>query len=263
MRHLLAAVAALTLVTPALAGAPYALPELAAPERVEPSAEMLADVAAFVAALKSGDGAGIARGIAPEVTVVDGALELAIPRRKEVVGPHDSIEQMLEELAYNTGGDLPLSEDKAESSRIAIDAERQYILDFVDDAPEWGRDPMFKDAICTYAYRSYDQKGLQTLADALGVQSSGFFYVDAPSDLHAATDATSPVVATLAPDRLYALDYDTDAPGRWIAVHLPEGGSAFVNFETVSLEKPWAAGVCFSQAEDGHWQMSGQASTSL
>ena len=48
-----------------------------------------------------------------------------------------------------------------------------------------------------------------------------------------------------------------------MAIHLPEGGSGFVNFDDVNLEKPYAAGICFSQDGAGNWLMSGQVSTSL
>jgi hypothetical protein len=77
-----------------------------------------------------------------------------------------------------------------------------------------------------------------------------------------AADAKAEVAATLQPDLLYVLDYDTDAPKRWMAVHLPEGGSGFVNFDKVDLQKPYAAGICFAKTKAG-WQMIGQASTSL
>jgi hypothetical protein len=260
--HRLVLLAALLFATPALAGQPYTPLKVADGKTVTPPAELIADAKALYANLTSGNGDGIAEGFADKVTTLDGSIELEIPRNTDVVGPFKTIEEMLEALGYSTGGILPGQEDGTIVAKTAINAERQYVVDALTDGV-WGSDPLVKGGICTYAYRSYDTKALKRLAAKMDVQSSSFFFVDAPLELRAAPDAGAAVVATLQPGLLYALDYDTDAPGRWLAVHLPEGGVAFANTDTAVFDKPYVAGVCFGERKDGKWVIIAQASTSL
>ena len=131
------------------------------------------------------------------------------------------------------------------------------------EAMYWGTAPLVKNGVCTSAYRSFDLKAIATLGKLIDVETSSFFYVDAATPLYAGMDDKGPVAMTLEPDRLYGLDYDTSAPGRWIAVHMPQGGSGFINFDKVELQKPYAAGICFTEGKDGQWLMSAQVSTSL
>lgn len=250
------------LCVPAFAGEPYEPIKLKPAQTVTPPPELIAMATQFLEAVKQGNGDAIGAGIADRITTVDGALELAIPRHKDVIGPFKTTEEKLSALGFNTGGDLPVTTESSDPGPYAIGAAREYIVAALTDGQAWGTDPMFKGAICSYAYRSFDLKATKKLADKLGTQSSSLFYVDAPAPVLKAADAKAEVVTTLQPDLLYVLDYDTDAPGRWIAVHLPEGGSGFVNFDKLDLKKPYAAGICFAKTKAG-WQMIGQASTSL
>lgn len=263
MRHLAIATLFLAATGPAVAIEPYAPLPLRPAELVTPPDDLIADVSAFLAAIKSGDGEGIRAGMAKAVSAVDGGLELKVRRNREVVGPHDSVEDMLSELANWIGGDVAEATDGDELRRARIEAERQYIVSALSDDQQWGRDPMMKDAICTYAYRSYDRAAITALSEATGVSSSSFVYVDKPVELMAKPEKGSGVVGTMQTDLLYAMDYDSPSPGRWIGIYLPDGSSGFVNFDEVELNKPYAAGVCFAQNEQGRWVMVAQASTSL
>jgi hypothetical protein len=262
MRLVLSLVLA-ALALPVHAGEPYTPVPLRPAEVVTPPAELIEAATRLLAAVESGDGAAIAAGIAPTVTAVDGALELTIPRRREIIGPTDTIESLLVELARYIGGDYERPANGVGPEPYAVRAERQYIVAALTDGRPWGTDPMLEGAICTYGYRSFDPAAVQALAEKLGVSGSSFTYVEAVHPLLAEPDAGAATIGMLQPDRLYALDYDTRAPGRWMAIHMPEGGSGFVNFDEVNLEKPYAAGICFSQDEAGKWVMSGQVATSL
>ncbi len=262
MRLVLVSFAFVAMALPALAGGAYAPVKLKPAETVAPPVELIDAAKALLAAVQQGDGDAIFAGIAPKVTAVDGALNLDIKRRKEVFGPFKTVESALVQLASYIGGDYERPEG-VDSTPFAIKAEREYIVGALTDGRPWGTDPMFKGAICSYAYRSFDQAAVKALAKQLDIETSSLFYVEAPVTLLAAPDAKAQAVATLQPDLLYGQDYDTDAPGRWMAVHLPEGGSGFLNFDKVDMEKPYAAGICFSKGKDGKWLMSGQASTSL
>lgn len=261
----LCAVSLATLVAlclPALAGEPYDPIKLKPAETVTAPPELIAMASQFLEAVKQGNGDAIGASIADRITTVNGALELAIPRKKEVIGPFTTTEDKLSALGYNTGGELPISGDGSDPGAYAIGAAREYIVQALTDGQPWGTDPMFRDATCTYAYRSFDQKAVKKLADRFKVQSSGLFYVDAAHPALKEARDGSEVAATLQPDLLYLLDYDTDAPRHWMAVHLPDGGTGFVNLDKAKLEKPYAGGICFARTKTG-WQMVGQASTSL
>jgi hypothetical protein len=247
---------------PAFAGESYEPIKLKPAQTVTPPPELIAMATEFLEAVKKGNGDAIGAGIAERITTVDGALELAIPRNKEVIGPFKTTEEKLSALGYNTGGDLPVTADGSTPGAFAIGAAREYIVGALTDGQPWGTDPMFKGATCTYAYRSFDQKAVKKLADRFKVQSSGLFYVNAAQPALKAAKDGSEVAGTLQPDLLYLLDYDTDTPINWMAVHLPDGGTGFVNTNKVALEKPYAGGICFAQTKAG-WQMVGQASTSL
>jgi len=248
---------------PAAAGEPYMPVPLAPAAVVTPPPELVQAATAFLAAVQRGDGDGIAAGLAPRLTLVDGALELGMVRRTEEIGPFAGVDQALAALADNIGGIYEQPFDGTDVTPYAAKAEREFIVAALTDGQSWGRDPLLGDAICSYAYRSFDPAAVTAVGQKLDTQTSSFFYVDAPAGVLARPEAGAPVVATLAPDLLYGLDYDTDAPRAWIAVHLPDGGSGFVNFDTLELNKPYASGICFSQNADGLWVMSAQTATNL
>ncbi len=263
MRNVIAAALLLASAGPVLAIDPYTPLPLKPAELMTPPEDFIADVSAFLAAIRNGDGDAIQRGMASKITAIDGALDLHVPRHKEVIGPHTEVENMLSELASFIGGIVEEPADGGDPRPLRIQAEREYIAAALSDDQSWGRDPMVKDAICSYAYRSFDIKAIKKLSDTTGVASSSFVYVNAPTEVKSTPSNTAPAAGTLETDRLYALDYDTDAPSHWIAVYLPDGSSGFVDFDKVDLEKPYAAGVCFSKGSDGRWVMVAQTSTSL
>ncbi|SFZ85427.1 hypothetical protein SAMN02983003_2592 [Devosia enhydra] len=245
------------------AGEPYSPIPLQPAQAIEPPADLLRDAAAFLDAVQKDDRAAIAAGLSADLTLVDGALELGIPRRTETIGPFETVEQALVALADNIGGIYERPFDGSDITPFAIKAEREFIALSLTETVPWGRDPLLADAFCTYGYRSFDTKAVSELGERLDTQTSSFFYLDAPTDILARPEPGAPVVATLAPDLLYGLDYDTDAPSHWIAVHLPDGGSGFIDFDRVELNKPYATGICFSRSSEGRWVMSAQTATNL
>ncbi len=246
-----------------MAGEAYAPIKLEAAKTIEPPADLIADATAFLANVQKGDGDAIGLGLASKVTTIDGSIEMAIPRHKEVVGPYKTTEDMLAALSGTIGGDVPVLADGSDDPRLHIGAEREFIVQSLTDKQPWGADPMVKGAICTYAYRSFDAKALKKLADQLGIQSSGFVFVTEPYELKKTPADNAPAAGTLTPDLLYALDYKTDAPRNWIAVHLPEGGSAFARMSVARFDKPYASGLCFNKNKAGKWVVVAQVDTSL
>lgn len=256
-------IALAVLAAPAFAGEPYTPVPLASAETLTPPADLIADATALLKAAQLGDLNGLAAGLAPTVTVLDGAIELAVPRHREKLGPYGTTEELLAQLSNFIGGDLPLASDGSDETRVRLEGERQFIVESLTDGRPWGTDPELEGAVCTYAYRTYDREALKALSEALETMSSSFVYVDSPYQLLASPERGAATVATLEPDRLYALDYETDAPIGWMAVHMPQGGSGFAEFELAQLDKPYVSGLCFRKNEAGRWVVVAQASTSL
>ncbi|WP_417310253.1 hypothetical protein [Devosia sp.] len=245
----------------ASAGELYEPIALAPAVEVQAPPGLEAAAADLITAVEKDDVPAIAALIADTVLTVDGGLELGLPRFTETIGPFESAEDKLTELAWRTGGGVQMASSPDDKTPYAIYAERDFIKYALTDGRVWGSDPMVPDAICTYGYRSFDVDGVAALAEHMGIYSSSFFYVDAPTPLHAEAEAGSETIFTLEPDRLYALDYETDALGYWIAVHLPEGGVGFLDYDVIDMQKPFAVGICFDETDAG-WQMVAQVSTS-
>lgn len=251
---------------PALAIEPYTPVAVKPGNVVTPDEGLIADARAFLEALKSGNGDAIDAAIADKVTTVDGGLDLTFPRNKQVIGPFETIEDMLAALGLNSAEGLPVAMEPASADadkKIAINAGRQYIVDALTDGKSWGTDPMVKGAVCSSAYRSFDAKALKALVKKTGVSGSSWSYLDQAYDLRKAPDRNAEVAGTLEPNVLYPFDYDTDAPRGWQAVYLPDGTSGFAEFDVALFQKPFGGGVCFAKGKDGHWQMVAQVSTSL
>jgi hypothetical protein len=248
---------------PTISGEPYPPLPLAPASAVTPPPELVRAATAFLDAVRRGDREAIAAGLAPRLTLVDGALELGLPRRTERIGPFETVEQALVALSDNIGGIYERPFDGSDVTPHATKAEREFIVGALTDGQPWGRDPLLDDAICTYAYRSFDTAAVTALGEKLDTRTSSFFFVETATPVLARAEAGAEVIATLEPDRLYGLDYKTDAPSYWIAVHLPAGGSGFLSFENTELGKPYASGICFSPDADGRWMMSAQTATNL
>ena len=114
--------------------------------------------------------------------------------------------------------------------------------------------------MCTYGYHQFEPAEVKRVAQGLGVDAASFVMVEEGATVHDRPGGRA--TGTLTAGRLYAMDYDTDAPSEWMAIHRPEGGIGFIAVGEEGLAKPYAAGVCFSKS-GGRWRLVGQASTGL
>lgn len=263
LRPLLLSFAVFALAFPASAIEPYSPLPLQPPTFVTPPADLLAAAASLLKAVRASDIEAVAPFLAPRIRVVDGALDLHVRRFTEILGPHETASAMLSDLANYIGGDVEPPPPGGDPLPNRLRSELQYIEVSIEDTVPWGTDPMVEGGICTYAYRTFDVPAIKALSDATGVASSSFVYVDKPYALHAEPNAASGPKGTMETGLLYALDYDSPSPGRWIGVYLPDGSTGFANFDAVDLEKPYAAGTCFAKNDAGQWQIVAQISTSL
>lgn len=258
--HIRAAMVALAMLAgPALAGEPYTAPALQPARTLEPPADLRADATALLQAVQTENLDAIGRWIAPQVTIVSAGLDMGLPRHVETAGPWPNGRAALAALGQDTGGDWDLPPD-ADIGEFLSAMELDFIEGSLTDGQPWGTDPLLEGTICTYGFHDFSPAEVQKVADQLGIASSSFVMVD---DGAAVRDKPGgKQIGTLSAGRLYAMDYDTDSPADWMALHLPQGGVGFIAVGEEGLSKPYASGLCFRKGKPG-WQVVGQASTGL
>ncbi len=247
------------LAGPAIAGVAYAPPAVRPAETLEPPADLRADAIALLAAVRAGDLDVVGGFIAPRVTVVSGAIDMSYARHVEVVNASPGGRSAVAGLGPHTGGDWDLPPDVDVTAFLA-DMELDYIEGALTDGQAWGLDPKLPGTICTYGYRDFDPAEVKQAATTLGVDGASFVLVGDATPVLDKPKGRS--IGTLSAGRLYAMDYDTDTPTDWVALHLPEGGIGFIAVGEDGLQKPYAVGICFKKSA-GTWKIVGQASTGL
>jgi hypothetical protein len=259
LRLALVAAVLAALVCPAAAGPAYSPPAVRAAETLEPPADLRADAIALLRAVRAGDLDAVGSYIAPKVTTVSGAIDMTYARNVQVIDSAPGGRSAVAGLGPHTGGDWDLPPD-VDVGEFLADMELDYIEGALTDGQPWGLDPLLPGTICTYGYRDFDPAEVKRAATALGVDGASFVLVD--EGTRALDRPGGRELATLSADRLYAMDYDTETPTDWLALHLPEGDIGVVKVGDDGLQKPYAAGICFKKS-GGTWKIVGQASTGL
>lgn len=247
------------LVGPALAGGAYTPPKVRPAETLEPPADLRADAIALLQAVRKGDVDAVGGFIAGKVTVVSGAIDMSYPRNVKVIDSGPGGRSAVAGLGQHTGGDWDIPPD-ADVTAFLTDMELDYIEGALTDGQPWGTDPKLPGTVCTYGYHDFSPAEVKAVAATLGVDGSSFVMVDEETPV--LDKPKGKPIGTLSANALYGLDYDSDAPTDWMALHLPEGGIGYVAVGEDGFEKPYAAGLCFKKS-GGKWKIVGQASTGL
>lgn len=259
LRSAIVAVVLAVLVAPAMAGEPYTPPKLTPAETLEPPADLRQDAITLLQAVRAGDLDAVGGFIAPKVTVVFGAIDMSYPRGAKTVETAPGGRSAVAALGTHTGGDWDLPPD-VDIGEFLSDMELDYIEGALTDGQPWGLDPKLPGTICTYGYHDFRSADVKKAATTLGIDGGGFVMVDEGTPV--LDKPKGKPIASLSANLLYALDYDTDTPTDWMALHLPEGGIGFVAVDEDGFDKPYAAGICFKKS-GGKWKIVGQASTGL
>jgi len=272
MLRVAAGLAVLLIAAPAWAGEPYQPPKVTPAGRVQPPADLLADVATLRQAVAAADVGAVAPFIAPTVTILNGAIDLHVPRRADPLGPFLDARAALIELGQNTGGDWDASDDADLNGVLVAHALEFWGWSLAEDDLDWGLDPMAPDAICTYEAQVFDPAEVARVAEQLGINSSAFFMVDEKGPRGVSpTPGAAGLIDFLKPGWLYALDYedksyllyDAESYGDEMAMHLPKGGTGFITFPDEGMLRPYMTGLCFEKGAAGRWQVTVQTNTSL
>lgn len=264
MRSLVPAlcVAFVLIAGPALAGPAYTPPKVSPAKLVEAPEDLRAHATELLKAVTAKDVAAMERWLAPRITTISGAIDLAYPRVKTLEKARENIAGQVAQLGQNTGGDWDIPPD-VDIGVFLTDMELTFISQSLTDGQAWGTDPMLKGAICTYAVGSYDPAEVKRVAKKLGIEGSSFVAVRKETEVLDAAKAGAKSIGQLQPGALYGMDYDTDTPTGWMAVHLPGGGIGFTASLGDDFDKPYASGLCFKQQKSGDWQVVAQAATGL
>lgn len=230
--------------------------------RVEPPADLLADLTTLRGAVAAGNAQEVAPFLAPTVTILNGAIDLHVPRRAEPLGPSKDARAALIELGQNTGGDWDPSSGPDLDTVLVAHALEFWRWSLEDEALDWGLDPMAPGAICTYEAQVFDPGEVARVAEQMGVASASFVMVQADEPAFKLPGVRASV-DTFKPGNLYVLDYDTDTPSGGMAVHMPAGGEGFLFFGENGMLRPYMTGLCFEKGVAGRWQVTVQTNTSL
>jgi len=247
------------LAGPAAAGEAYVAPKLQAAQTLEPPADLRADAIALLKAVQAGDIDAVGGFIAPKVTVVSGAIDMGLPRRSETMDAAAGGRSAVAGLGNHTGGDWDIPPG-ADITKFLADMELDFIEGALTDGQPWGTDPMLPGTVCTYGVEQFDPAAIKRVAERLGVDGAGFVML--ADDTPVLDKPKGKPVGTLGGNALYAMDYDTDTDGDWVALHLPQGGIGFLAVGEDGLQTPYADGLCFKKT-GGKWKVVGQSSTGL
>ena len=248
-------------ITSAMGGERYEAPTVIGAGRIEPPADLLADIAVLRTAAAARDIDAVAPFVGETVTILNGAIDMHIKRRADALGPFKDTRAALIELGQNTGGDWDAPEG-ADIGDVLVEQALQFWGWMLEDGIQWGLDPMAPGAVCTYEAQVFDPDAVARIGEQLGVASSSFVMVDTRT-MVLKLPGLRAYIGALEPGKLYALDYDTEVPDDGIAVHLPAGGEGLLTFPETGMLKPYMTGLCFAKGAAGHWQVVAQTNTTL
>lgn len=244
----------------ALAGPAYTPPKVSVAKTLEAPEDLRAAATELLQAVGAKDIDGVGRRLAPKLTLVTGAIDLASPRVKSQEGPWKDVAAQVVGLGSRTGGDGDVPQG-ADLGKFLTGLELAFIAQSLTDGQPWGIDPMVKGATCTYGVGSYDPAAVGRTAKKLGIEASSFAAVRQEIEVADAVDGKP--VGRLVPGLLYGFDYAVDLPIGWSAVHLPGGGTGFIAAAGDDLDRPYASGLCFAKQKSGEWLVVAQTSTGL
>jgi len=210
-----------------------------------PPADLTEAARRLHAAATAGDEAAVFALLAARVSLITSGLTAASHREAEQQGPWPQARAALAAI-----GGLYLEGDRPAAGATDLAAAQiAQALAAIADAtaqPEWGRDPLVKDGICTY--RGARWRPRSTADDgARGVM------VQKPTPVSASPDAPG-VAGTLKPGLIYLEGELDDLPEGWRAVRLPTGRVGVVRESAV--REPGASGLCFARGADGQgWRV--------
>ncbi|MFK8252784.1 hypothetical protein [Ancylobacter terrae] len=213
-----------------------------------PPADLVAVAQRLGEAARAGDDAAVAARIADRLVFVIAGITPASARKAKTEGPWRDGPQRLEAIGgYFMEGDLPPAP--------GVDPGAAHIaqaLSVIADAiatPEWGRDPLVKDAICTYRGARWDAGAAARIdAGARGL------YAPAAAKVHASASENAAIRGTLEPERIYLEETLDGLPDGWRGVRLPSGAAGAVRESDVRDPAVW--GLCFRRGPAGEWKVA-------
>lgn len=157
----------------ALAGPAYTPPKVSVAKTLEAPEDLRAAATELLQAVGAKDIDGVGRRLAPKLTLVTGAIDLASPRVKSQEGPWKDVAAQVVGLGSRTGGDGDVPQG-ADLGKFLTGLELAFIAQSLTDGQPWGIDPMVKGATCTYGVGSYDPAAVGRTAKKLGIEASSF-----------------------------------------------------------------------------------------
>lgn len=222
---------------------------------VTPPAGLVAMARRLDAAARAGDEATVAARIADRLVFVTSGITPASARKAKSEGPWRDGAHRLEAIGgYFMEADLPPGSG-ADPGAARIAQALTVIADALA-APEWGRDPLVRDAICTYRGARWDAKAAARIDEG-----SRGLHAPAGAKVHASGSENAAVLGTLEPERIYFEATLDELPDGWSGVRLPSGVAGAVRESAIRDPAVW--GLCFRRGPAGEWMVAAFSSALL
>lgn len=206
--------------------------------RVAPSDDLLAAAQKILTVATAHDVAGIGAMLIERPLMVSSGLTVGGERRTTANGPWSDAASALADIgAYYQEGDIVASGRSIDFTELYVGNTLGVIVQSLAE-PDWGRDPLVADAVCTYRgahWKAAD--GRRT-----GSAESRGFWVERATPARRSGDPDSAVLATLRPGRLYLEGFLDDLPEEMRGIRLSAGGVGAVEMSALRDATQW--GIC-------------------
>lgn len=164
-------------------------------------------------------------------------------------GPWSDATSALADIgSFYQEGDIAASGRKIDFTELYVGNALSVIAQSLEE-PNWGRDPLVADAICTY-------RGARWNADAgrrSGSRESRGFWVERAAPAKASADPDAETLAVLKPGFLYLEGFLDGLPEEMRGLRLPKGGVGAVDMASVRDATQW--GICLKKFGIEDWRI--------
>jgi hypothetical protein len=182
--------------------------------------------------------------------MVSSGIAVGTSRSAKPLGPWADASSALADVgSYFQEGDIAASGRKVDFTELYVGNTLGLIANSLEE-PNWGRDPLVADAICTYRGARWT---VPSARSAPGADISRAFWVERPTPAKASAAPDAGTVATLKPGYLYLEGYLDGLPEEMRGLRLPKGGVGAVDLSAVRDATQW--GICLKKVGNG-WRIA-------
>lgn len=216
---------------------------------VVPSDDLVAAAQKLVATAAAHDVAGVVAMMVERPLLVSSGITVGVQRQTAAKGPWGDAASALADIgSYYQEGDIVASGRSIDFTELYVGNTLGVIVQSLVE-PDWGRDPLVADAVCTYRgarWKAADGR-------ATGSAESRGFWVERAIPARRSGDPTSAKLATLKPGRIYLEGSLHGLPEEMRGIRLPAGGVGAVEMTALRDATQW--GICLRRIAPDDWRI--------